>query len=83
MNSTTADNGFLLVDSDLYGAEVQYDAAYIENSWAQTAQPINLADHPYVTMTFETRYRCWDNGASDGSESASSRSAATVRHGQR
>ena len=51
MNSTTADNGFLLVDSDLYGAEVQYDAAYIENSWAQTAQPINLADHPYVTMT--------------------------------
>ena len=68
MNSTTADNGFLLVDSDLYGAEVQYDAAYIENSWAQTAQPINLADHPYVTMTFETRYRCWDNGASDGSE---------------
>lgn len=68
MNSTTGDNGFLLVDSDLYGAEVQYDAAYIENSWAQTAQPLDLTDNPYVTMTFETRYRCWDNGASDGSE---------------
>ena len=68
MNSTTGDNGFLLVDSDEYGADVQYDASWIENSWAQTAQPINLADHPYVTISFETRYQCWDNGVDDGSE---------------
>ena len=39
MNSTTGDNGFLLVDSDLYGAEVQYDAAYIENSGPKRLSP--------------------------------------------
>ena len=27
MNSTTSDNGFLMVDSDLFGADANYDAA--------------------------------------------------------
>ena len=68
MNSTTGENGFLLVDSDEFGSDVQYSASWVENSWVQTAQPIDLLGHQYVKMTFETRYRCWDNGASDGNE---------------
>ena len=68
LNSTTSDNGFLLLDSDLFGADANYDAAWVENSWVQTVDPIDCSDHPYVSLSFQTRYRCWDNGASDGSE---------------
>ena len=68
INSTTADNGFLLIDSDLFGIDAQYDASWVENSWVQTAYPIDCSDYPFVALSFETRYRCWDNGSSDGSE---------------
>ena len=68
MNSTTADNGLLLVDSDLFGADANYDAAWIENSWVQTADPIDCSSLDFVSISMETRYRCWDNGASDDSE---------------
>ena len=63
-----ADNGFLMVDSDLFGAEANYDANWVENCWAQTAQPIDCSMHEFVSISMQTRYRCWDNGASDGSE---------------
>jgi hypothetical protein len=68
INSATADNGFLLVDSDLFGADANYSATWVENCWAQTAEPIDCSAHPYVSIAMQTRYRCWDNGASDGSE---------------
>ncbi len=68
INSATADNGFLLVDSDLFGADANYSADWVENCWAQTAEPIDCSAHPYVSIAMQTRYRCWDNGASDGSE---------------
>ena len=68
MNSTTADNGLLIVDSDLFGADANYDAAWIENSWVQTSSPINCAATENVKIAFQTRYICWDNGASDDSE---------------
>ena len=68
INSTTGGNGFLLLDSDEYGGEEAYDVFWVENSWAQTTEPINLEGHPQVKIVFETRYRCWDNGANDGSE---------------
>ena len=68
LNSTTSDNGFLLIDSDLFGADANYDASWVENSWAQTVDPIDCSAYPYVSVSFQTRYRCWDNGASDGSE---------------
>ena len=68
INSTSADNGFLMVDSDLFGAEANYSADWVENCWAQTADPIDCSAHPYVSIAMQTRYRCWDNGASDGSE---------------
>ena len=68
MNSTTASNGTIMVDSDLFGQDANYDANWVENCWFQTVIPINCADHPYVSISLETRYRCWDNGGSDDSE---------------
>ena len=68
MNSTSAENGLLIIDSDLFGADANYSAAWIENSWIQTATPINCSATENVKMSFQTRYRCWDNGSSDDSE---------------
>ena len=68
MNSTTSANGTLMVDSDLFGAEANYDANWVENAWVQTAAPIDCSAEPYVSISIETRYRCWDNGSSDDSE---------------
>jgi hypothetical protein len=68
MNSTTSSNGLLIVDSDLFGQDANYDAAWIENSWVQTANSIDCSTLDYVSISLETRYRCWDNGASDDSE---------------
>ena len=67
INSTSGGN-FLMVDSDLFGLDANYDANWVENSWVQTAAPIDCSVNPYVAISFETRYRCWDNGGSDGSE---------------
>ena len=68
LNSTTAENGFLIVDSDLFGGDINYGANWVENCWVQTAEPVDCSAYPYVSMAFQTRYRCWDNGSSDGSE---------------
>ena len=68
MNSTTSDNGTLMVDSDLFGQDANYDANWVENCWVQTASPIDCSDEPFVSISLETRYRCWDNGSSDDSE---------------
>ena len=68
LNSTTGANGWLIVDSDEFGQESNYSAAWVENAWFQNAEAIDCSGHPYVTISFETRYRCWDNGASDDSE---------------
>ncbi|HIN41845.1 MAG TPA: T9SS type A sorting domain-containing protein [Flavobacteriales bacterium] len=68
MNSTTSANGMIMVDSDLFGADANYDANWVENCWFQTVAPIDCSEHPYVSISLETRYRCWDNGGSDDSE---------------
>lgn len=60
LNSTTSDNGFIMVDSDLFGAEASYDAAWVENCWFQTAAPIDCSAEPFVSISLETRYRYWD-----------------------
>jgi hypothetical protein len=62
MNSTTSFNGTLMVDSDMFGADANYDANWVENSWVQTAEAIDCSGQPFVTMSFETRYQCWDGG---------------------
>lgn len=64
--STTTDNGFAMVDSDEYGGEEGGDG--VENCWFQTVDPINCADFENVSIKFETFYRMWDNGNSDGNE---------------
>lgn len=64
--STTASNGFMMVDSDEYGGET--GGSGIENCWFQTAQPIDCSAHPFVSLSFQTFYRMWDNGNSDGNE---------------
>ena len=33
MNSTTSSNGIIIVDSDLFGADANYDANWVENCW--------------------------------------------------
>ena len=63
INSTSGGNA-LMVDSDLFGTQDQYDANWIENSWVQTAAAIDCSANPYVAISFETRYRCYDNGGS-------------------
>ena len=68
LNSSTSDNGLLIIDSDLFGADANYNANWVENCWVQTAEAIDCANYPYVSISFQTRYRSWDNGASDGSE---------------
>ena len=66
IESTTSDNGFMLVDSDLHGGE--NGGVDIENCWFQTVQPINCSAHPFVSISFETFYYMWDGGSSDGNE---------------
>jgi hypothetical protein len=66
LESTTAANGFMMVDSDLYGGEE--GGTDIENNWFQSANPIDCSAYPYVSISFETFYRMWDNGSSDGNE---------------
>lgn len=63
IESTTADNGYMMVDSD--GAA---NNSEIENCWFQSAEPVNCEDHPFVSVNFETYFRCWDSGDSDGNE---------------
>ena len=63
--NSTSGGQFLMLDSDLFGADGAYG---VENAWAQTAAPINCSTNSNVAIAFETRYRCWDNGSSDGSE---------------
>jgi hypothetical protein len=64
--STTASNGFMMVDSDEFGGEE--GGSGIENNWFQNAQPIDCSAYPFVSIKFETFYRMWDNGNSDGNE---------------
>lgn len=65
INSTTSDNGFIMVDSDLFGDDANYDAAWVENCWFQTAMPIDCSAEEFVTISLETRYRYWDVLSSD------------------
>ena len=59
-NFTTADNGFLLVDSDLVGAE-RTRGIWVENCWVTMETPADFTGYPFVTVEFENFYRCWDN----------------------
>ena len=70
IESTTADNGFAMIDSDEYGGEE--GGTEVEDSWFTTAEPINMSDYPNVVLEFETWYRsynsekCWVVTSTDG-----------------
>ena len=52
--STTAENGFALLDSDAFANEVD-----MEKSMLTTANPIDLSSYPNVVLEFESQYRKW------------------------
>lgn len=64
--STTGANGFIMVDSDVFGGST--GGTWVENCWFQNVAPINLSGYDNVSLKFQTFYRMWDNGSSDGSE---------------
>ncbi len=64
--SPTADNGFMMVDSDAFGGEAP--GVWVENCWFQSAQPIDITGQTALSLRFYTQYRMWDNGSSDGNE---------------
>ena len=59
--STTAGNGFAMVDSDFYGGEE--GGSDIEDSWFTTANSIDLSANPNVVLEFETYYRKYNSEA--------------------
>jgi hypothetical protein len=55
INSTSAANGFAMIDSDFYGGESAGNC--VEDAWFQTAAPIDLTLYSNVVLEFETWYR--------------------------
>lgn len=66
ISSTTAADGFMMVDSDEFGGPTP--GTWVENCWFQTANPIDVTGETSLSLRFETFYRMWDNGSSDGNE---------------
>lgn len=66
ISSTTATNGFMMVDSDLYGGEE--GGTGIENCWFQNTEAISCTDFPFVSIRFQNQYYMWDGGNDDGNE---------------
>lgn len=57
--STTAANGFAMLDSDEYGLET--GGTDLENAWITTSVPIDLSDAAHVILEFESYYYKWAN----------------------
>jgi hypothetical protein len=55
--STTAANGWAMVDSDLYGGATGGNE--VEDSWLTMATPVDLTNYPNVIIEFETFYRSY------------------------
>lgn len=55
--STTASNGWAMVDSDLYGGATGGNE--VEDSWLTMAVPVDLSAYPNVIIEFETYYRAY------------------------
>jgi hypothetical protein len=66
IQSTSASNGYMLVDSDLFGGTT--GGSWVENCWFQNTAPIQLNGLDQVSLRFETFYRMWDGGSDDGNE---------------
>jgi hypothetical protein len=57
--STTASNGYALVDSDFYGGAT--GGSEMEDSWLTMANPVDLNAYPFVVVEFETNYKSYNN----------------------
>ena len=55
--STTASNGWAMVDSDAYGGATGGNE--VEDSWLTMAVPVDLSAYPNVIIEFETFYRAY------------------------
>ncbi len=55
--STTASNGWAIVDSDSYGGATGGNE--VEDSWLTMAAPVDLSAYPNVIIEFETYYRSY------------------------
>lgn len=64
--SPTSANGYMCVDSDLFGGSTGGD--WVENCWFQNVEAIDITGYDYVSVQFYNQYRMWDGGASDGNE---------------
>ena len=58
LNSTTAANGWALVDSDKYGGAT--GGTEVEDSWLTMSAPVDLSAYPNVVVEFETFYRAFN-----------------------
>jgi hypothetical protein len=56
--STSAADGYAMLDSDAYGSEAGTE---MEDSWLTMAYPVDLNGYPDVVVQFETHYRAFNN----------------------
>ena len=70
--STTASNGWAMIDSDNYGGATGGNE--MEDCWLTMANPVDLNGYPNIVVEFETQYRSYNNekayvvvGIGDGS----------------
>ena len=57
--STTAANGWAMIDSDAYGGAT--GGTEVEDCWLTTANPVDLNGYPNVVLEFETQYRSYNS----------------------
>ena len=61
----TADDGFVMVDSDLLGSE-----GAIENCWFELNEPVDCSGFSEVSIAFDTFYRRWQKISVERASSA-------------
>ena len=57
--STTASNGYAMIDSDFYGGAT--GGTEVEDCWLTMANPVDLNGYPFVVVEFETNYKSYNN----------------------
>ena len=57
--STTASNGWAMIDSDAYGGAT--GGTEVEDSWITMATPVDLNGYPNVNVEFESNYRSYNS----------------------
>jgi hypothetical protein len=57
--STSAANGWAMIDSDAYGGATP--GVEVEDCWLTMAAPVDLNGFPNVVVEFETNYKSWDS----------------------